>query len=343
MLYGGSPQRCNYRPHNISPPLQNRWIYKASSAVSKSLLAVGNYVLFTTLDGEIDAVNVNTGEKVGRKKLPKHRAATCAVQNHRLVVASRHGDKTLALYDLQDGKTVWEINAGDIESEPLIAGDAVYISALYNHIDKYKLETGEKIWTYQTTDQLRSSPALLHEIIVTGSDDGTIYALSAEKGELIWKYKTGSAVMATPVLWEDQVFAGSLDSTFYAFDLKDGHLLWTFKTEHPLYQTAATDGEFVAFGSSDGQFYCLKTQSGQLIWKFQAKSVVSTSPLMTENMVYFGSLDHYYYGLNKNTGEKVWSYQTKGRIRTAPILWKSFILGASENKFVYAFRQVSRN
>lgn len=337
-LYGGTRQRANFRAKALQPPLKNIWVYKASSAVGKSILAVNGVLFATTLDGRLEAVDIAKGTKIKRGKTPEHFAATCAYREPYLIIASSYGEKTLALYDVRKGETLWNIAAGDIESEPLVTSDAVYVAALYNHIDKYDLNSGEKSWGYKTADLLHSSPALSQNILVNGCDNGSIYALNARNGKLIWEQKAQASILATPVIWEDKVFVGSLDTTFYAFNLSNGDSLWTFRAQHPLYQTAATDGDVVMFGASDGQFYCLDAATGSMRWKYQAQSVVSTSPLLTQNIVYFGTLDKHYYGLDVHNGEVVWDFETKGRVRTAPIVWKSYLLGASEDKFLYAFR-----
>lgn len=336
-LYGGRPNRVNYRNKNLSPPLEHRWTYKATSAVGKALTVANGVLYFGTMDGRIDAVAIETGEKLGRLKIERRYEATCAFFQDHLVLALRYGDETLVLYDLSRGEQIWQVNAGDIASEPLVTSDGIYVSALYNHIDKYAFETGEKIWTFKTEDQHRSSPAISGKTLVVGCDDGTIYALDSESGELKWKVSAGASVFATPIIEAETVFVGSADSVFYALDLLDGKILWQFKAERPIYEAAATDGERVVFGSSGGQLYCLDFETGSKIWGFKAQSVISTAPLILNNVVFFGSLDKNYYSLDLENGNKVWSFETKGRIRTSLVVWGNFILGASEDRFLYAF------
>lgn len=339
-LFGGVPQRVNYHTDTLSPPLNLYWEYKASAAISPTLVAVDGILYFATLDGRIYALNIETGEKIGKNKSQGGYEATCAYYQGNLIIASRYGDLTLANYDLETGKYLWKIDAGDIASEPLATDGGVFASALYNHIDKYHFGTGEKLWTFKTDDQHRSSPALSKNVLVVGCDNGLIYALNANSGKLKWKYETGATVFATPIIWEDTVFVGSSDSTFYALNLSDGSVVWTFLAKDAISQSAATNGEKVVFGSNDGQVYCLDAQTGQELWVFRANSVVSTPPLISGTVVYFGSLDSRYYGLSLDTGQELWHYETKGRIRTAPVVWKNYLLGASEDRYIYAFKQI---
>jgi outer membrane protein assembly factor BamB len=336
-LAGGNPARTSVSEFALQPPLNNIWTYKTSSAPSPTLLAVDGALIFTTLDGRFEVVDIATGERLGRGKCENQHEAACAYRNGYLIFASRYGDNSLSKYDLNRGKYSWKIDAGDIASEPLITPDAIYVSAMYDHIDKYEFESGERIWTFKTDDQHRSSPSLGGDVVVAGCDNGVIYALAARTGKLSWKIETGASVVATPVIFENKVMVGSNDSTFYALNLADGVTLWTFSASTPLFQTAATDGKLVLFGGSDGHFFCLNADDGKELWRFRAGSSVSTTPIIAGDAVYFGSLDRHYYGLSLESGALLWKFETRGRIRTSPIVWENYILGASEDRFVYAF------
>ena len=336
-LAGGKPTRVSFLEQTVAPPLKHLWTYKASAAIGPTMVAVDGALYLSTLNGRIEAVDIVTGERFGSTNTQTTYAAACAYFSKHLVLASRYGDKTLAKYDLKRGRYVWEIDAGDIASEPLVTPNAVYVSALYSHIDRYDLATGERVWTFKTEDQHRSSPALHLNSLVTGCDNGTLYAVDADSGGLNWQMKAGASFFATPVIWEESVFIGSADSIFYAIKLKDGQVEWTFSAQAPLYQAAATDGSVVLFGASNGLFYCLDGATGEEKWRFQAKGGISTAPLIAGEVVYFGSLDRRYYCLRLDDGEELWNFEARGRVRTAPIIWNQYVIGASEDRYVYAF------
>ena len=61
----------------------------------------------------------------------------------------------------------------------MIAADKVVLSAdgvLY----LLRLDTGEKIWSYEVSDEA-TSPAIIRGMIVVGSEDGTITAFGASQ------------------------------------------------------------------------------------------------------------------------------------------------------------------
>lgn len=338
-LYGNSPERSNYSATSLSPPLKNLWTYKASSAISPVLVAANGIVYANTLDGRLDAIDIKTGNRIGQIKTNESIETSSAFFDGDLFIVSRFGTETLARMDLETARFLWRTSAGDIATEPLVDNSGVYVSAIYRHIDKYDLETGDQLWSYKTEDQLHSSPALSEKTVVVGSDDGTIYALNTQDGTLNWKMDTDGAIFSTPIIYDGQIFVGSLDSTFYAINLNDGTLSWKYKTNYPIFQTAAiSQGGDVFFGDSNGSFYSLRQDSGKLNWTFSAYSSISTSPLVAGEIVYFGSLDQKFYALSANDGKELWNFTAQGRIRTALVIWKDYLIGASEDKYIFCFK-----
>jgi outer membrane protein assembly factor BamB len=334
-MYGGNAARTNYYSGDISLPLKLKWRYDATSAIGKTLLAVDGVLYFSSLDGRLYALDIETGKKIGHKKIIVD--ATQAYQDSNLILALRYGDETLFKYNLKTAKYEWKIDAGDIASEPLVLDGNIIVTALYNHIDLYDLKNGVKIWQTKTPDQIRSSPSLKNDKIVFGCDDGFVYAVEKLTGAIAWKFKTGAGVQATPVIGDTIVYIGSLDKIFYAISLNSGKLLWSFPTEGQLFEAAALDDEFIIFGSTDSKLYCLDRLTGKEIWMYEAKSVISTSPLICQDKIFFGSLDNFYYALDLKSGKELWKYETRGRIRTNPVIWGEYLIGASENNYVYIF------
>lgn len=337
-MYGGNPQRTNAYVDSINFPLELFWLKKASSAIEKALVIVDSVIYLGTMDGKIQTVHIQTGDKLGEKKVDF--AATCAYHDHHLIIGRRYGDHTLYNLDLKKGKFVWQTNAGDISSEPLVTAKGIIVTALYNHADLYALESGVKIWTFETQDQLRSSPAMAHNIVVFGSDDGYVYALDAGSGKLLWKFKTNDSVQSTAAIDADKriVYIGSSDFYFYALKLESGEQIWKFKTNGQILNGAALKGGKVIFGSTDNKIYCLRSITGELLWQFVANSIISTSPLIAGQVVFCGSLDYHLYALDIERGTPVWKYKTKGRIRTMPVVWDNYLVCASEDDLLYVFK-----
>lgn len=335
-MFAGGPSRANHYQGDLTTPLNLAWHFNATSAIENHISVVDGIVYTGTKDGRIFALNIKNGDKLGNIKMDV--ASTVAVSDSSLIIARRYGDETLFKYDLKKSKFAWEVDAGDISSEPLIFGNSVVITALYNHIDLYDLDTGVRIWQTKIKKQIRSSPAISENLIVFGDDDGVVYAVNKLDGAIKWKFETGASVVAIPAISNRTVFVGSSDKNFYALSLDDGSLKWTFSADGQILQTAAVYKNHVIFGSTDSFLYCLKSATGQLDWKFEAQSVISTSPVIFGEKVVFGSLDFHYYIVDLKSGNEIWKYKTKGRIRTTPVIWGDYLIGGSENNHIYAFK-----
>ena len=333
---GGNPQHTSYVATKLLPPLQRHWRHRASSAIGPSLVATQGLVVFGTLDGKIEGVDILKGKKVGRIKIRGNVAGTVAAYKNFLLVARRITQPTLELYDLFRGKSIWKWKGSGIFAEPLIVNDHAYFVDLSGHLIAVSLTEGIKSWSFELEAQSHTTPAYSDGLFVVGDDIGNIYAIDGS-GHVVWKFVTGAAVRAAASVAGATVFIGSTDSTFYAIQLADGKLKWSFGVDGKIYRHAAITPRFVLFGATDHKIYCLKRETGDFVWAFEAKSVMGTAPLVVGDVVYIGSLDNKMYALDLTSGEKLWAYKAKGRIRTNPIVVRKRLLFASEDDRLYCF------
>ena len=56
------------------------------------------------------------------------------------------------------------------------------------------------MWTYRAGDTIGSSPAVAEGVAYVGSQDHTLYAVSAQAGERLWSYTTGGAIVSSPTV-----------------------------------------------------------------------------------------------------------------------------------------------
>jgi len=333
---GKNPQRTRYTSEQLSLPLDLQWSYSASSAVGPSLIVVRDFVLLGTLDGRIEGVKLESGEKLGHIKVRGNTESTCASAGNSIIVARRLGKESLERFDLSSGRSIWKTKASNIFSEPLIIEDRVVVASIEGDLACYSVADGIEKWRISLGAQTHATPAFADDQIIIGDDEGILHCVDIF-GKDIWKFKTEKAVAASAAISDGAVYVGSTDGAFYAVSLEDGKERWRFQTDGKIYNGAAVDQEHVVFGSTDHQIYCLEKNSGAKVWSFAAASVVSTAPVISGSAVYVGALDKNLYALSLTNGEKLWSYEAKGRIRTAPIIAQKRLLFASEDNKLYCF------
>lgn len=342
-LAGVSAERSSYLAAELALPLQEIARYKMSSAVSQHLCATRDAVFAPTLDGRLAIVDLRPQKKKHKKKILQKTklahgyAGTIAIAEQSLVAAMRFGKETLIRYDLASGRKLWAIDAGDIESEPLIADSLIYVTALYKHVDAYRLEDGSRRWQFNAESQFHASPALAQGILVAAADHGKVYGLEAVSGKKLWEYDCQEPVLATPAISQNRVYIGTAGENVLALKLADGALLWKNKTGAKATHSPAVNDSLVIFGGGDGRLRAFEVMSGAARWTFRASSVIGTSPLIVANTVFVGALDRILYALDVRTGMTVWQQELDGRIRTNPVIAGDRLIVASEDRYVYVF------
>ncbi|CUS79202.1 Outer membrane protein assembly factor BamB, contains PQQ-like beta-propeller repeat [Candidatus Kryptonium thompsonii] len=339
--YGNSPENLNVSYFNISPPFQLTWKYNAGAGFSYAPMIVADGILFiATLNGEIHAVDIETGKKIGIIEAESAISATPVLYKNKIVIPTAHSKNTLQALDLNLGKVIWREKIGEIEASPLFIYDNLIVATIDSHVINYqiKYDIPQKIWEFKASKPIRSSPASDGNAIVFGCDDGNVYCIDFETGKLRWKFNTNSPIFAPVSIHKGKVFVGALNGTFYGLDLKNGDLKWKFQTNSKIYGGCAIKDSLLFFGTASGKFYALREKDGTVLWTFSAKSVINSAPLVSDNVVFIGSLDKNIYAIDITDGKLLWNYETGGRVKSTPVIWKNFIFVASEDRMVYAFK-----
>ena len=77
--------------------------------------------------------------------------------------------------------------------------------------------TGEAIWRFPTGGKVDSSPVVVGDRVVFGSDDGRLYVVGLADGKESWSYEIGEAITASPAVAQGMIVIGSEDGNVYAF------------------------------------------------------------------------------------------------------------------------------
>jgi outer membrane protein assembly factor BamB len=342
--FGGSSLRMNQSTASLHPPLREILQYNAQSGVLATPLVRDSVLLVGTLQGELHAVNLRNGARLGYLVLDGSVIGTPVWSNGNVCIPLASGTETLVSYSLFGGTKNWSAKLGPIESSPALFERRLYVTTVGGFLYCVNVQDGTEVWKFQTdVDEkrkpIRSSPATNGEIVVFGCDDGGIYAVECATGNQRWKIQTKRSIFASPVIVQDRVFVGSLDGAMYCLDARSGTILWKCDTESPIYGAASSDGKKIFVGTADGICFALEIDGGSVAWKFKARSVINCAPLVTKDLVFVCSLDKNLYALNAVTGKETWRFTAEGRIKVSPVLWGGLLIVASEDKYVTVLRE----
>lgn len=336
--YGGSMARTNRSTRSLAPPLALRWEYNTAAGFGTGSPVVADSIVFVgTLQGELHAVHIRSGQRVGYRSFESAIVGAPVIDGNTIIVTSALDKPTLVAYDVRLASETWSLDVGPIETSPLLVGSRLIVATLTGSVICVEKSTGEELWRFKAGRQIRSSPASEGNLVVFGSDDGSISALDIADGSLLWKFATRGSVFAPPTIQGATVYIGSTDKTFYAIDLTDGSLKWNREIGSKIYGGAATSDDLVYVGAANGTLYALDINDGTTRWSFDTKGVINSAPLVAGETLYVGSLDASLYAIDATTGQSLWQYRTKGRIKTSLARWGNYLIVASEDKFLYAF------
>ncbi len=339
---GGSQSRTNSTSAQIRLPLEEVWQYNAQAGVRAVPLVRDSVVVVATLNGEIQAVNLSDGKRIGYKTFESAIVGTPVLRGSSVIFTMAGKSETVISFDLSSGKKNWGFEAGPVESSPLLSGDHLYVTTVRGDVYCLLASTGNEVWKFEGGGKerlrgFRSSPSTDGTLVVFGSDDGVLYALDGASGEEVWTRQTGGSIFAAPVLLSNMAVVGNLKGSVVAVDMTNGEVRWTYDVGSPVYAAAASDGRSLFCSAANGTVYALD-QKGRLNWKFSTKAILNAAPLVTDGVLFAGSMDRVLYALDVLTGKELWRYTAEGRIRVSPVLWGNVLLVTSEDKYITMLR-----
>lgn len=118
-------------------------------------------------------------------------------------------DGTVEAIDAASGRTLWQKRLGERHG-------------------------GWKVWN-RGENSLRWSggPAVQGDLLIVGSLDGNVYALSAQDGSERWHVQVSSEVIARPAISEHVVVVRTVDGRLAGLDAQDGSSKWVFDQSVP--------------------------------------------------------------------------------------------------------------
>jgi hypothetical protein len=170
---------------------------------------------------------------------------------------------------------------------PVIHGEFVYTLGAFGHLNCFKLQTGDFVWSKDflvefgaetPTWGFSSSLLLADGKIITnpGHESASIVAFDAKSGDIVWKTAGGppgySSFIAATLGGVKQVI-GYDQTSLGGWDLKTGKRLWTYKPR--------VAGDFnvptpIAF---DGQLIVTTENNGTRVFKFGKGGKIDPTPV----------------------------------------------------------------
>lgn len=176
---------------------------------------------------------------------------------------------------------------------------------------------------------LEPEPVSAGDVILTGGDQGVMYALDPATGAVKWSHRVGTEPDRIRLARVGPtVYAVSAGGTVHALEALSGDLRWKSRVgsvnAHPV-----VAGEVLHVGDNEGATYAISTRTGKLLWTFRVKrNQVSHmwSAAAADGLLCLAGADGRLYGLDTTTGTVRWSRPltrgpAPGSVAAAPDRW----------------------
>ena len=169
--------------------------------------------------------------------------------------------------------------------------------------------TGRVKWTYETSDQIVSTPAIKGGRVYLTTLDKRVVALDAATGITIWEHETVAPVDSSPTVAGGMVFYGARNKRVIALDAATGDVKWEFVTTgNPTMGSPLVKDGVVYIGSGDSNIYALDASTGQKRWDFPTEDWIINTPALSGDMLAVASLDGWLTIYDTDTGKKRFSF-----------------------------------
>lgn len=215
---------------------EEAWRTKVSSEILSPPRESDGVVIVRTIDGKIFALDAATGDRlwIYDRTVPNLtlRGTSTPIIANGLVIAGFDGGRLTAL-ELKTGKLIWEAKVAiprgrsqlermvDIDSQPLILDDSIYVTTYQANVSSLSLDTGQVLWQRDISSHSELSADAEHLYVTDYL--GNIWALDRFSGSSVWKQeKLAHRKVTGPAILGDKIIVGDLEGYLHWLDKETG-------------------------------------------------------------------------------------------------------------------------
>jgi len=185
---------------------------------------------------------------------------------------------------------LWGEGAGDGAGSsgavlaPTVVDGRLYAASVDGTVEAIDAASGRTIWQQhlgerhgwlwkrgEATLRWSGGPGVGGDLLVVGSLDGDVYALSAQDGSAKWHVKVSDEVIARPAVTPGVVVVRTIDGRLTGLDANDGSQKWVFDQSVPPLSLRGTSspvvvGETVFDGFDNGKVAAVRLADGAPLW-----------------------------------------------------------------------------
>lgn len=358
-------------PDNTLPPAQltqitpkikvtQLWSTQVGDGTNKYYLRMApvyaNGLIYTSsYNGEICAVNANTGNIVWQTNVGANLTSGVSVDAGRLFVATEQG-KVLAIL-LANGQSLWSTQVGStVLAAPKAYNGIVLAKSIDGSLTALSERDGRLIWRFrQTVPDLilhaSSQPQFAHGLVVAGFANGAVTAINSWSGRVAWLQKVVQPMGLTdienmvdidvnPIISRGIVYVATYQGYVVALDLKTGHAIWRHKIS--AYAGIASDYNNIYLTDAKSYVWAFSKDSGSSLWRqtaLQGRNL--TGPAVLGNYLVIADGYGYLHWLSSRDGSIVARNGLRGMsVLTPPLVVGNSVFVYTQHGSLMAFRKL---
>ncbi len=272
---------------------EEAWRTKVSSEILSPPRESDGVVVVRTIDGKIFALDATTGDRlwIYDRTVPNLtlRGTSTPIIANGLVIAGFDGGRLTAL-ELKTGKLIWEAKVAiprgrsqlermvDIDSQPLILDDSIYVTTFQANVSALSLDTGQVLWQRDISSHSELSADAEHLYVTDYL--GNIWALDRFSGGSVWKQeKLAHRKVTGPAILGDKVIVGDLEGYLHWLDKETGDFAARVEVEEDpiLTKPIVANGMLFAY-SSGGKLAAYTYKNNEVTGRPNKPVVVKEEP-----------------------------------------------------------------
>jgi outer membrane protein assembly factor BamB len=236
----------------------------------------------------------------------------------------------LESFDKQVGlRSLWSRGTGDGTDEqlvklvPAVVDERVYAADRNGSVWAYELEQGKNVWRSKTGVAISAGPGVGEGLVLVGSSEADLIALSADSGEERWRTSVSSEVLSVPQIYEDVVIVQTVDGNIAGLNAESGERVWIHDRSAPVLtlrgtSTPLVEEGLVMAGFASGKMTALEVESGRQIWEadvaisrgrseLQRIVDIDADPVISDGVLYVTSYQGSLVAISLQDGRQIWN------------------------------------
>ncbi|MET7000819.1 PQQ-binding-like beta-propeller repeat protein [Chitinophaga defluvii] len=317
------PPRPDYSMNKAFPNVRIKWEVQESGDMGSAVAIADGKVIYTNTNGDIKAVNQNTGKLIWKYTTKGKIYATPLVYEKYVVVPGTDGN--VYCLDLRNGKRLWSQPTGKaIVSSAALYNNLAIIAGSDGHCRAWEIPTGKLRWEYAAIHGfVETRPLVQDGKVYFGSWGNNFYALDASTGKAAWTWTNGatnrmfSPAACWPVISGKQLFMVSPDRFMTVLNTDNGQEIWRFKDADNWVRESmgiSEDNNRVYAKTMQGNILAFNARSQQreLLWQspVQLGYDICPSPINEQKgIIYVPTNSGIVYALSAKDGALLWQHK----------------------------------